>query len=128
MMLKNQKIFGTVLDYFYVTKFQNWGNEHVHFMLWIKHAPIYGHCLNIVIENFIDKYISSDTALLDANLSKMQTHHHNRTCKKYKMSSCWFNFPLPPMERTTILEPLATTSSTLKEKEKNIFKQLGKNQ
>ena len=46
----------------------------------------------------------------------------------YKKSSSRFNFPLPLMRRTTILEPLAVTTSTLKEKEKNIFKQLEKKQ
>ena len=82
MMLKNQELFGKVSDYFFITKFQNRGNEHVHFMLWIKDTPIFGQCKNINIEDFIDKYISCDSTLLDEKLVKMQTHHHTKTVQK----------------------------------------------
>jgi hypothetical protein len=87
-------------------------------------AQIFGHCKNIHIEDFIDKYISCDSTLLDANLVKMQTHHHTKTCKKYKTSTCRFNFPLPPMRQTTILEPLSNPDPTIKDRAKLFFKQL----
>ena len=46
LMMRNKALFGKVIDYSFVTKFQNRGNEHVHFMLWIQDAPVYGKCRN----------------------------------------------------------------------------------
>ena len=37
----------------------------------------------------------------------MQRHKHSKTCKKKGRAICRFNFPLPPMPRTVILEPLS---------------------
>ena len=37
----------------------------------------------------------------------MQRHKHSKTCKKKGRAICRFNFPLPPMPRTMILEPLS---------------------
>ena len=54
----------------------------------------------------------------------MQTHYHTKTCKKYKTSSCRFSFPLPPLRKTTILEPLINTDPRIKDKEKVFFTQL----
>lgn len=124
MMLKNDSLFRKVSDFFFVTEFQNRGNEHVHFMLWIQDAPVFGHCNNIDIEHFIDKCISSDSTLLDPNLVKMQTHHHTKTCKKYRAANCRFNFPFPPMRQTTILEPLLNVDPVLIDRSKLFFKQL----
>lgn len=41
-----------------------------------------------------------------AELVNYQTHRHARTCKKAGKNICRFNFPLPPMPETIILEPL----------------------
>ena len=97
MMLKNNTLFEKVSNFFSVTEFQNWGNEHVHFMLWLQDVPVFGHCNNTTLEDFIDKYISSDSTLLDPHLLKMKTHHHTKTCKKYKASNYRFSFPFSPM-------------------------------
>ena len=96
----------------------------MHFLLWIKDAPIYGSSKNNKIENFVDKYISCDSSFLDQTLSKIQTHHHTRTCKKHKNSTCYFGFPLPPMKRTTILERLPNIDKTMKDKAKAFFAEL----
>ena len=37
----------------------------------------------------------------------MQRHKHSKTCKKKGRAICRFNFPLPRMPRTMILEPLS---------------------
>lgn len=120
MMIKNPKLFGKVSDYYFVTEFQNIANEHVHFMLWVRDAPIYGYCEKIDIEAFIDNYISCDSNLLDINLVKMQTHHQKKTCKKKKTSTCHFSFPLPPMRQIAILEPLENSNPALRDYKINI--------
>lgn len=40
------------------------------------------------------------------NLVIYQTHRHARTCRKRGKSICRFNFPIPPMPSTVILQPL----------------------
>ncbi len=57
---RNPFIFRKVCDFFFVTEFQNCGNEHDHGLLWIKDAPIYGINTNKVFEIFVGKYISCD--------------------------------------------------------------------
>ena len=42
LLKNNDHFFGCVIDYFFVTKFQNRGNEHDHGILWIENAPVYG--------------------------------------------------------------------------------------
>lgn len=111
--MTNSKLFGKVVDNFFFTKFQNRGNEHVHFMLWIKDTPVYGNCTNEEIENFVDKFISFDLTLLDENL-----------CKKYRTSNCRFNFHLPPMRRKLVLEPSTTIDNRMKDKAKELLRQL----
>lgn len=40
------------------------------------------------------------------NLVNYQTHRHARTCRKKSKAICRFNFPLPPMPYTVVLDPL----------------------
>ena len=42
-------------------------------------------------------------------LVNLQTHRHAKTCKKGGHKICRFNFPIPPMPRSVILEPLKET-------------------
>lgn len=39
-------------------------------------------------------------------LVNLQTHRHTKTCKKGGPKICRFNFPLTPMPKSMILEPL----------------------
>ena len=43
------------------------------------------------------------------DLVNLQRHRHSKTCKKKGHNVCRFNFPLAPMSRTMILEPLSVT-------------------
>ena len=42
-------------------------------------------------------------------LVNLQTHRQAKTCKKGGLKICRFNFPLPPVPRSMILEPLRGT-------------------
>jgi hypothetical protein len=54
----DETFFGKILDYFFLTEFQNMGNEHDHTLLWIEGALVYGDDKNSEIEQFVDKYIT----------------------------------------------------------------------
>jgi hypothetical protein len=41
-MTKNHFFGGHISNFYFVTEFQNHGNEHNHGLLWIKDAPMYG--------------------------------------------------------------------------------------
>jgi hypothetical protein len=96
--------FGKISDYFFVTEFQNRGNEHDHALLWIEGAPVYGADKNSEIKQFVDKYITCNTYHLELDLVKVHRHYHTRSCRKQKSSHCRYNFPVPPMRATRIIE------------------------
>lgn len=75
------------------------------------------------IIKFVDSYISckaGSDGLVE--LVNLQRQKHSKTCKKRTNALYRFNFPLPPMPRTMILEPLSET-----ELDKNVVDILKKN-
>ncbi len=99
---------GEVLDFFCRVEFQQRRSSHIHGLFWIKNASKYGNNSDDDIANFVDSYVSckADTDEL-TDLVNLQRHRHSKTCKKKGHKACRFNFPLPPMPRTMILEPLS---------------------
>jgi hypothetical protein len=130
--MKNNSIFGHLLDFFFVIEFQSHGKQHDHGLLWVANALIYGLDSNNEIENFVNKYISYDNNKLAPNLHEAQTHHHKKTCRKKNQAICQLNFPWLPMEKTQILGPFPMESLTpsrrvnLGEINKRIFNELNK--
>lgn len=51
---------------------------------------------------------------------QFQTHHHTKTCKKHKNSSCIFGFPIPPIDETCILHPLCNENNDMKIMQKKL--------
>ena len=101
---------GEVVDFFYRVEFQQRGSPHIHGLFWIKNAPEYGKDSDDDIAKFVDKYISCKADSHDlTELVNLQRHKHSKTCRKRGQAVCRFNFPLPPMPRTMILEPLSET-------------------
>ena len=99
---------GEVVDFFYRVEFQQRGSPHIHGLFWIKNAPEYGRDCDEDIIKFVDSYISCKADSDDlSELVNLQRHKHSKTCKKKGRAICRFNFPLPPMPRTMILEPLS---------------------
>jgi hypothetical protein len=66
--IKNDTIFEPLMDFFFVTTFQNCESEHDHGFLWIVDAQMYGINFNKTIENFVDRYITCDNDKLTPNL------------------------------------------------------------
>ena len=99
---------GEVTDFFYRVEFQQRGSPHIHAILWIQDAPQLERDSNEDVVHFIDDFITTSTDI-DEDLVKLQRHRHTHTCKKNHKNhknACRFNFPLPPMRKTQVLEPL----------------------
>lgn len=58
------------------------------------------------MQNFIDLHSSCNKDESIAELINYQTQKHARNFKKEEKNLFRFNFPLPPMPNTLILEPL----------------------
>lgn len=97
---------GKIKDYFYRVEFQQRGSPHVHMLIWVENAPIFEVDSVEDITTFIDRHTTCAKNEQISQLVNYQTHRHARTCKKKGKNICRFNFPLPPMPKTTILLPL----------------------
>jgi hypothetical protein len=106
LLKKVSSIFGEVDDFYYFKKFKNRRSEHDHGLLWVKNGPMYGVDSNKTIEQFVEKYVTSNNLLLPSNLKYSQMHKHTQTCRKKNQVICQFHYPLPPMPCIKILKPL----------------------
>ncbi|CAB4005683.1 ATP-dependent DNA helicase PIF1 [Paramuricea clavata] len=123
---------GKLKDWFYRVEYQQRGSPHIHMLIWLENAPVFGVDKDEDVVNFIDQIITcrkpdNDTELFD--LVNRQTHRHSHTCRKNSKKVCRFNYPQPPMRSTQILHPLDDNASetvirTRKELWKNIKNKL----
>lgn len=97
---------GKIVDYFYRVEFQQRGTPHIHMLVWIENAPKYGINSNQEISDFVDKHSICQKNDEIPNLINIQIHRHAKTCRRKGKKICRFNFPIPPMSRTRVLEPL----------------------
>ena len=108
---------GVVTDYFYRVEFQQRGSPHIHMLVWIADAPKYQKDRNESIEEFVDQYITCSNEKEElSGLIDLQTHKHSKTCRKKGKAVCRFGFPLPPLRKTMLLEPLETDIDKYKKK------------
>ncbi|XP_033741835.1 uncharacterized protein LOC117328415 [Pecten maximus] len=109
---------GELDDYFYRVEFQHRGSPHIHMLMWIKNSPKYKSSSESEIVQFVEKYISCSGNVSDhlKPLVDIQTHKHSKTCRKKGKAECRFGFPLPPLPKTLILEPLDEDHEHLKKK------------
>ncbi|XP_055856560.1 uncharacterized protein LOC129919626 isoform X2 [Episyrphus balteatus] len=102
-----------VLDSYQRVEFQMRGSPHEHMFLWLKNAPVYklndeeskSRCTS-----FIDRFITCEDNPISPYIPYLR-HRHSHTCNKGKLNKtkCRFNFPIPVMLETQILEPLPET-------------------
>ena len=97
---------GQINDFFYRVEFQQRGSPHIHMLIWIKDAPKLDCDSKNDVVAFVDKYITCRKDATIGDLVNYQTHRHAVTCRKKGKSVCRFGFPLPPMDKTCILEGL----------------------
>lgn len=106
---KSSQTSGVVTDLFRRIEFQNRGSQHIHMLAWTSDAPKHKENSDQEIEAYVDKYVTC--GLLEDNLEikqlvELQVHKHSETCIKGDKSICRFGFPLPPLNKTMLLEPL----------------------
>ena len=108
---------GHVTDYFYRVEFQQRGSPHIHMLVWIDSAPKYPKDDEETIVKFVDNYVScSNQNDSMSHLVGLQTHKHSKTCRKKGKAVCRFGFPLPPLRKTVLLEPLDVDVDKYKKK------------
>ncbi|XP_074549060.1 uncharacterized protein LOC141807175 [Halichoeres trimaculatus] len=112
LILSPARPIGEVEDYFYRVEFQARGSPHIHMLVWVRNAPVYGEDTDWVVCQFIDKYITcqmpdpeTDPELYNI-VSEVQVHsrNHSASCRKGNVT-CRFGFPKLPMDTTWITDP-----------------------
>ncbi len=99
---------GIVKDFVFRVEFQHRGSPHIHMLVWLDGAPIYGTDTSETIALFIDKFVScSAQPETHREFVNNQLHRHSKSCRKKGKALCRFGFPLPPMPHTVLLEPYA---------------------
>ena len=121
---------GKIADWFYRVEYQQRGSPHIHMLIWLEDAPVYGCDDDSVVTSFIDEIITckkSDNNPELEHLVNRQIHRHCQTCRKTSKAECRFNFPQPPMKATSILHPLGNdVSETDIRKHKDSWKNISK--
>ena len=99
-------------EFFYRVEFQKRGSPHLHCLIWVKDAPIFNKENAAEVAAYVDQFVTCSKFLnvpilgIDEReqLIARQTHRHTRTCPA-RNKVCRFNFPKPPMDKTTVLSP-----------------------
>nr|XP_058946351.1 uncharacterized protein LOC131774356 [Pocillopora verrucosa] len=100
---------GKISDWFYRVEYQQRGSPHIHMLIWLEDAPVFGVDDDAAVTDFIDKIISCQWPVDNTELHKLvnrQIHRHCHTCREKSKNECRFNYPQPPMRATEILYPL----------------------
>ena len=97
-----------VMDNFTRYEFAERGTIHIHWFAYLKNAPEYGDTDNDTVVKYYDNIIScsSDVPEEHKEYVQYQIHRHSRTCHIGNTHKCRFSFPIPPMSKTVILEPM----------------------
>ena len=109
MLCGKSQILGEVTDYFYRIEFQNRGSPHAHFLVWVKDAPKIESIEDYPsVERYVDKHISCSVNVSERQKKyvELQIHRHSKTCRKKGRPVCRFGYPIPPMTRTMVLDPI----------------------
>ncbi|XP_049319588.1 uncharacterized protein LOC125781000 [Astyanax mexicanus] len=108
VIMSEAKPIGEITDFFMRVEFQNRGSPHTHCLFWVKDAPQIDRDDDVRVCQFINQYVtcelpSDEDREMHDIVSQVQMHskRHSKTCKK-KGTTCRFNFPRPPSNRTFI--------------------------
>ena len=127
-LMSGAALLGKIADWFYRVEYQQRGSPHIHMLIWLEDAPVYGHDSDDVVTSFIDEIITCKKTDNDPELEQLvnrQIHRHCQTCRKKSKAECRFNFPQPPMKSTRILYPLDNDmSETDMRKHKDTWKNI----
>jgi len=82
---------GKIADWFYRVEYQQRGSPHIHMLIWLEDAPVYGHDSDDVVTSFIDEIITCKKTDNDPELEQLvnrQIHRHCQTCRKKSKAEC----------------------------------------
>ena len=120
---------GKIADWFYRVEYQQRGSPHIHMLIWLESAAVYGCDDDEDVTSFIDEIITCRKPDNDPELRFLvnrKIHRHCQTCRKKSKAECRFNFPQPPMKSTSILYPLDDMSDTDLQKHKGNWRNITK--
>ena len=121
---------GKIADWFYRVEYQQRGSPHIHMLIWLDNAPVFGVDDDDKVTAFIDNIITCSKPVNNSDLLKLvnrQCHRHSHTCRKKSKAQCRFNYPQPPMKATQILYPLENeTELNCGKKHKETWKSIQK--
>ena len=128
--MSNAAPLGKIADWFYRVEYQQRGSPHIHMLIWLEDAPVYGCNDDNDVTTVIDKIITCKKTKTDPELELLinrQIHRHCQTCLKKSKAESRFNFPQPLMKSTTIFYPLdGDVSETDVRKHKDTWKNISK--
>uniref|UniRef100_A0AAR2L016 ATP-dependent DNA helicase n=1 Tax=Pygocentrus nattereri TaxID=42514 RepID=A0AAR2L016_PYGNA len=108
VIMSEAQPIGKIVDYFYRVEFQQRGSPHTHCLFWVENAPQIDKDEDHEVVAFVDHYVTcemppEDDKEMHEIVLSVQRHskRHSKTCKK-KGTTCRFNFPRPPSNRTFI--------------------------
>ena len=82
---------GKIKDWFYRVEYQQRGSRHIHMLIWLKNAPVFGVDKDEDVTAFIDKRITCRKPVHDSKLLELvhrQTHRHSHMPKKKVKEKC----------------------------------------
>ena len=101
--------FGHMKDYCYRVEFQKRGSPHIHAIAWTDLPTLEANPPEVICAK-IDECISCSTNVTpeEQPFLQLQIHRHSRTCHRLISGKrvCRFGFPIPPMDKTRILDVL----------------------
>lgn len=88
-LLKGAQPLGNISDWFYRVEYQQRGSPHIHMLIWLENAPVFG--VDVVVTDFIDQTISCKWPVDNPELQNLvtrQIHRHSHTCQKKSKTEC----------------------------------------
>lgn len=82
---------GKISDWFYRVEYQQRGSPHIHMLIWLEDAPKFQTDSDKDVTAFIDKIITCQKPLDNAELLDLvnrQVHRHSHTCRENTISKC----------------------------------------
>ena len=90
-LLNDVQPLGNISDWFYRVEYHQQGSPHIHMLIWLESAPVFGVDDNTCVTDFINQIISCQWPVDDLELQKLvkrQFHSHSHTCKKKSKNEC----------------------------------------
>ena len=70
-LLSNAEPLGKISDWFYRVEYQQRGSPHIHMMIWIENAPVFGEDSDSKVTSFIDNIITCEERVDNAELLEL---------------------------------------------------------